>query len=794
VAALAAMPVVAAPPEYLVGVYYFCGWWRDLPNKWVVEGKDWRNDWPGRVPLLGQYNEQPTMDREIAAAADHGVDFFQFLWYPAGRTPEDWSAHPLNAALRQFLASTNRHGLKFTLEFVNHPPFDLKADDDWKSACRVWVAAMKDPAYLRVGGRPLFKIHGLQYFLSQNGGDVSRVTERLHILRDIAREAGLPDPLISGGVMPSEADRIAAAAAPYDFLTTYMDMPNLPKVEQPYPYALLLAHAEQAWKRYAEKSPKPYVPYVPAGWDPRPWKDPRPSFEPPTPEAWQSALGKVKKALDRNPNLGVRPSPTQRQKMLLIYAWNEFGEGGIVAPTQGEGTMKLDAIRKVFAPKAASRAAAKPTYYSVGAASIDITPDYPIRLSGYGVRLKESEGIDQHIFAQALAIGTDRQGPALVLAVDNVAVPGCVREDLVARLAKKTHVRNERLTLCSTHTHTAPMLKDACPFLFGADVPPEHQQHIDRYTRELTDKLEQVALAALKDRKPAILSRGQTQAGFAANRRTPNGPVDHDLPVIVARDKSGKIRALWASYACHCTTMADTPNHICGDWAGFAREYLQRDHPGAIALITIGCGADANPKPRPGLEFARQNGNAISSALNALLEQPLKPVSGKLECRVKSITLPFDKLPTREQWNARAASTNHWIAYHARQNLARLDRGEKLPTELPYMLQTWNFGDQFAMVFLPGEVVVDYSLRLKKEYDPARLWVNAYANDVPCYIPSQRIWKEGSYEGGDAMIYFDRPVRFNDATEELIISAVHALMPAQFLASPGQGEPSAATR
>jgi hypothetical protein len=36
--------------------------------------------------------------------------------------------------------------------------------------------------------------------------------------------------------------------------------------------------------------------------------------------------------------------------MLLIYAWNEFGEGGIVAPTRGDGRIKLEAIRKVFGP------------------------------------------------------------------------------------------------------------------------------------------------------------------------------------------------------------------------------------------------------------------------------------------------------------------------------------------------------------------------------------------------------------------------------------------------------------
>ncbi len=351
----AAFAAPAAAPEYLVGVYYFSGWSRQPPDRWVIEGQDWRTNWPARVPLLGEYNEQATMDREIAAAADHGVHFFQILWYPAGPTPQDWSSDSLNAGLRQFRASTNRHRMKFTLEFVNHPPFDLKTDDQWKSACREWAAVMNDPAYLRVNGRPVFKIHGLHHFLNQNGGDVQRVAERLRILRGIARESGLPDPLISSGVMAVGADTIAAAAAPYDFLTTYMDMPGLPTVAQPYPYSRLLAHAEQAWKSYAEKSPRPYVPYLPAGWDPRPWKDPRPSFDMPKPGEWQSALRKIKAALDHSPNLGLRATPTQRQKMLLIYAWNEFGEGGILAPTRGDGSMKLEAIRQVFGSGVASR-------------------------------------------------------------------------------------------------------------------------------------------------------------------------------------------------------------------------------------------------------------------------------------------------------------------------------------------------------------------------------------------------------------------------------------------------------
>jgi hypothetical protein len=421
--------------------------------------------------------------------------------------------------------------------------------------------------------------------------------------------------------------------------------------------------------------------------------------------------------------------------------------------------------------------------YLVGAAQVDITPDYPIRLNGYGARTTESEGIDQHLFAQALAIGGDKKSLAILLTVDNVGVPAAVRNEVAARLTKEAGLRNERFALCSTHAHTAPMLAGSIPNIFGAALPPDQQERVDRYTRELTDKLEQVALAALQDRRPATLAWGQTKAGFAANRRTKGGPADHDLPVLVARDQSGQVRALLMSYACHCTTLGSTPNHICADWAGYAREYLERDHPGAVALVALGCGGDANPQPRGNLDFAKQNGNAASTAVNDLLRQPLTPLRQKLVCRAKAIALPFDTLPTREEWMTLAQSTNHWIAYHAKKNLARLDRGEKLPAQLPYWVQAWTFGDDLAMVFLPGEVVVDYSLRLKQEYDATRLWVNAYANDVPCYIPSKRIWREGGYEGGGAMIYYDRPARLAEGTEDRIVAAVHHLLPREFEAA-----------
>ena len=99
---------------------------------------------------------------------------------------------------------------------------------------------------------------------------------------------------------------------------------------------------------------------------------------------------------------------------------------------------------------------------------------------------------------------------------------------------------------------------------------------------------------------------------------------------------------------------------------------------------------------------------------------------------------------------------------------------------MPYVVQTWCFGDEMAMVFLAGEVVVDYALRLKWEIDADRLWVAAYSNDVPCYIPSRRVLSEGGYEADFSMIYYGHASRFAPATEDLIIQAVHGILPAPF--------------
>ena len=96
-----------------------------------------------------------------------------------------------------------------------------------------------------------------------------------------------------------------------------------------------------------------------------------------------------------------------------------------------------------------------------------------------------------------------------------------------------------------------------------------------------------------------------------------------------------------------------------------------------------------------------------------------------------------------------------------------------MPATYPYPVQVWKLGE-LEWITLGGEVVVDYSLRLKQEVGAGKTWVMGYANDVMAYIPSLRVLKEGGYEGGGAMLYYGLPTVWGPRVEETLVKGVHA--------------------
>jgi neutral ceramidase len=410
--------------------------------------------------------------------------------------------------------------------------------------------------------------------------------------------------------------------------------------------------------------------------------------------------------------------------------------------------------------------------YKAGVARLIITPEQTMYLSGYANRKHSSEGELHDLWAKALAIEDSKGGRIVIVSTDLVGLPRAITDTVGARVMKDYNLDRARLVINSSHTHTGPLIRGN--FANVLALSAAEQSRVNEYSRSLTDQLVGVVGAALGDMAPANLSFGNGAAGFAINRRTPNGPTDHDVPVLTVTTPEGKLRAVLFGYACHNTTLTGEFYQFSGDYAGFAQIAVEKAHPGAPALFLMLCGGDQNPSPRRSIEYAEKHGAELAAAVGRVLAGKMSPVRGEIRAAFQSVDLEF-AIHTRETFESRLADANVFRVRHAKAMLATYDQGYPI-RRYPYPVQAAAFGKDLTLVALGGEVVVDYALRIKREYGSQRIIVAGYSNDVMSYIPSLRVLKEGGYEAADAMIYYGLPGPYNDDVEDTIMGAIHQVM------------------
>jgi hypothetical protein len=425
-----------------------------------------------------------------------------------------------------------------------------------------------------------------------------------------------------------------------------------------------------------------------------------------------------------------------------------------------------------------------------GFARVDVTPTEPVRLSGYGNRATPTSTIVHRLYARAMALKPAGGEASVLVAVDSIGCPAVFTEKIAERLKQECGIARERFVLSTTHSHTTPHLVGGLGNLFAAELTEEESAAAERYTASLADAIVKVAGEAVEDLSLGTLAFGQGEVDFAVNRRTiqdgkwtgfgetENGSVDRSVPILRVLSPDGELRGLVCNYACHCTTLGPA-DEVCGDWAGYAASFLETDRPGTVVLVTVGCGADANPRARGARETAVKYGRSLADEALRLLETELDPIESAPIAAFDHVDLPIE-VPTEEAVRELAKSDNVQTRRHGEQMLATLEAGGKLRDSYPVPVQTWRFGDELAMVFLAGEVVSDYSLRLKRDIDDAKhVWVTAYANDVMAYVVSKRLRPEGGYEVDFSMIYYGLPGRWAENAEELLIGKVLELVDAK---------------
>jgi hypothetical protein len=392
--------------------------------------------------------------------------------------------------------------------------------------------------------------------------------------------------------------------------------------------------------------------------------------------------------------------------------------------------------------------------WKAGVAVVKITPEQPVLMSGYASRKTPFTNVVQDLFAKALALEDSRGQRSVIITSDLIGFSAAVAEPICARIGEQTGLKREQILLGCSHNHAGPALRlNATP---GADELAADAQNSVAYTRSLQDKLVELSVQSLARLQPANLAWGWGVAHFAVNRRefTPRGvilgmnpraPVDRTVPVLRVDSAEGKLRAVFFGYACHGTTLGGDNFIVCGDYAGFAQSHLEQQFPGVVSLFQIGCAGDANPYPRGTMDLAHEHGITLAREVCRVLTNKLQAVRGPLTCVLDHAALPLQQ-PSQDELQKLAASGPSYQTASAKELLAVLSRGEKLPAVYRAPVAVWQFGADLTLVALSGEVVVDYVALIEQAIGPLQLWTAAYCNDVFGYLPSARVLKEGGYE------------------------------------------------
>ena len=332
-----AIPAPAAPKaDMLVGVYYFPGW--SQADRWYCILAN-----PAvQHPLLGYYREgdPEVADWHIQWAVEHGVGFFAFDYYTHN------GSQMLESAIEGFKRSRFADRMKFCINWCNHAPAStMTAEHLAEFAELVIPKYLTHPSYLRLDGKPVVFILSGYSFVKTLGVDGAR--RAFEAFDASCRAAGLPGVHImscEGEIVGEQALKDALAAgirgfALYNYPYAGTDMKG-PGRYMEATYAHMTEQGERIWKHWGAVTGGRFWPTVMPGWDRRPWlRDKDLVRTGSTPDLFRDALTRARQHVNGD-------------RVVMVEAWNEWGEGSILEPSVEHGFAYLDALRSVFCPRA----------------------------------------------------------------------------------------------------------------------------------------------------------------------------------------------------------------------------------------------------------------------------------------------------------------------------------------------------------------------------------------------------------------------------------------------------------
>ncbi len=363
-----------------------------------------------------------------------------------------------------------------------------------------------------------------------------------------------------------------------------------------------------------------------------------------------------------------------------------------------------------------------------GIVKLDITPDKPVRMSGYAGRKEESTGVHDPLYARIVAFqsGDER----LVLVSTDLIGYYDTYEPIRDAICQQYQLKPGEILLTGTHTHSAPT-----PTL-SADGHPNNVE----YTRNLQAKLLDGVGRALEAMGPVEMGIGRGHSPVGSNRRekqpdgsirlgrNPYGPTDKEVLVMKLARPDGKPVAALFDYATHATSLGPKNLQISSDVLGLAAQFVEKVlGPDVTAPVFAGASGDIDPWYRVRPSFDTADGWVPETVLLGTL----------LGEEVVHTFRSIDRLSP----GGPIASELATLELPARQREGEDDA----PPTRPLNVTVARIGD-VGIVGVGCELLTEVGMEIKAGSPFEHTFLITHCNGRAGYLPPKHLYAEGGYE------------------------------------------------
>lgn len=376
--------------------------------------------------------------------------------------------------------------------------------------------------------------------------------------------------------------------------------------------------------------------------------------------------------------------------------------------------------------------------------TVDITPDTPKMLLGYGAR--KSIGVRDHIYHK-IVVMDDGNTTFVMVSSDLGAISPDEYDQTANLLQRQLKISPANFWWAVTHTHSAPEVGE--PGLIEVFLKERFEHSIDSaYTQFVRQALLAGVQQAIQKLQAATLTVGWGFSQANINRRAigsngkaslgmnPEGATDRKIGLLTLKDKAGKAIALLANYPVHGTVYGPDNLYISGDVAGVVSAYVEKQTGAPVLFIN---GAAGNLAPLYSVD------NKIYGSKKSELDQMCVFLGDRIIEAYNTMGRPMDsvKLFTGELMIETPRKEHlQWPA--SLQKYSRTTGNGTNLIRLPARFLRIN--EEVAIWSTPAELFCEISNEIRDRSPFPYTFYFGYTNGWLGYLPTEKEWQFGGYE------------------------------------------------